>query len=121
MLKRRRVIAIVEDDPGMLVATEHLLNAHGLGTLVFASAEEFLASGSKSQADCLLLDIGLRGMSGVELSRTLKMAGQALPTIFMTALEDEGMHQQALQEGVACLHKPFPAAELFDAIDKAVP
>jgi FixJ family two-component response regulator len=121
MLKRPKIVAIVEDDPGMLVATEHLLNAHGLVTLRYASAEEFLVSGSESQVDCLLLDISLRGMSGVELSRTLKIAGQALPTIFITALEDEKVHQKALQEGVACLHKPFPAAELIDAIEKAVP
>ena len=121
MLKRPKVVAIVEDDPGMLVATEHLLNAHGLVTLVFASAEEFLASGSESQVDCLLLDISLRGMSGVELSRRFKTAGRSLPTIFMTALEDENMHRQALREGVACLHKPFLAAELIDAIEKATP
>ena len=121
MLKQRTVVAIVEDDSSMLTAMKHLLNAHGLMTLGFASAEEFLASGSEPSVDCLLLDIGLRGMSGVELSRRLKLAGRALPTIFMTALEDEYMHQQALREGVACLHKPFPAAELIDAIEKAVP
>ena len=79
MLKRPKVVAIVEDDPGMLVATEHLLNAHGLVTLGFASAEEFLASGSENQVDCLLLDIGLRGMSGVELSRRLKI-GRPVPS-----------------------------------------
>ena len=121
MLKRPKVVAIVEDDPGMRVATEHLLNAHGLVTLGFASGEEFLASSSENQVDCLLLDIVLRGMSGVELSRRLKVAGQLLPTIFMTALENEDIRQQALQEGVACLHKPFQAAELIDAIEKAVP
>src|SRR5436190_9501886 len=75
MLKRRKIVVIVDDDPSMLKATEHLLDAHGFETKVFASAEEFLDRRAATNADCLLLDIHLGGMSGIELRRQLKASG----------------------------------------------
>ena len=121
MAKRRTIVAIVEDDPSMLRAARDLLDAHGFATASFASAEEFLASGSADEADCLLLDIDLGGISGIELRRQLKVSTPALPIIFMTALDDDDVDRQALRVGcVALLRKPFPKAALIDAIEKAV-
>jgi CheY-like chemotaxis protein len=78
--------------------------------------------GAATQVDCLLLDIHLGGVSGIELRRRLKDSGSTLPVIFMTALDDEAMREQALKAGcVAFLRKPFQARQLIDAIKKAVP
>jgi len=105
----------------MLRATEALLDAHGFVIMSFTSAEEFLARGIASQFDCLVVDIHLGGMSGIELHHRLKALGRGYPVIFVTALENEGVWQQALQSGcVACLRKPVPAGQLVDAIAKAV-
>jgi FixJ family two-component response regulator len=117
MQARRIVVAVVDDDPSMLRATQELLDAHGFRAAAFPSAEEFLASEMATQVDFLLLDIHLNGMSGIELQRQLKDSQSKIPVIFMTALDDEFMRQQAVETGcVACLRKPFPARQLIDAI-----
>ena len=122
MPKRRKIVAVVDDDPSMLNAAESLLDAQGFATMVFASAEEFLDRGAATQVDCLLLDIHLGGVSGIELRQRLKDSGSMLPVIFMTALDDEAMRERALKAGcVAFLRKPFQAHQLIDAIKKAVP
>jgi FixJ family two-component response regulator len=122
MLKRRKIVAVVDDDPSMLNAAESLFDAQGFATVVFASAEEFLDRGAATQVDCLLLDIHLGGVSGIELRRRLKDSGSMLPVIFMTALDDEAMRERAIKAGcVAFLRKPFQARQLIDAIKKAVP
>ena len=108
--------------PACSTPAESLLDAQGFATMVFASAEEFLDRGAATQVDCLLLDIHLGGVSGIELRRRLKNSGSTLPVIFMTALDDEAMREQALKAGcVAFLRKPFQAHQLLDAIKKAVP
>ena len=122
MPKRRKIVAIVDDDPSMLNAAESLLDAQGFATMVFASAEEFLDRGAANQVECLLLDIHLGGLSGIELWRRLKDSGSMLPVIFMTALDDEAMREQALNACcVAFLRKPCQARQLLEAIKKAVP
>ena len=120
MSKPLKMIGIVEDDASMLGATEALLDAHGFATLTFSSAEEFLTRGIASQFDCLVLDIHLGGMSGIELHDRLKALGRDCPVIFVTAIENDGVWRQALQTGcVACLRKPVPAGQLVEAIAKA--
>lgn len=122
MQKRHTTVAVVDDDPSMLKAAADLLDAQGISASLFTSAEEFLASGLVEQVDCLLLDIHLGGLSGIELRQQLKTSRPDLPVIFMTALDDETIRQQALQVGcVACLRKPFPARQLVGAIERAVP
>lgn len=122
MQKRHTTVAVVDDDPSMLKAAADLLDAQGISASLFTSAEEFLASGFVEQVDCLLLDIHLGGLSGIELRQQLKTSRPDLPVIFMTALDDETIRQQALQVGcVACLRKPFPARQLVGAIERAVP
>ena len=122
MSKRRRVVAVVDDDRSMLRATKDLLEALGLAAVVFASAEEFLADGPAANPDCLLLDIHLGGMSGLELRRRLAVSTPKLPVIFMTALDDERTRLEAKRaDSVAVLHKPYSARQLMDAIEKAIP
>ena len=122
MPKRRKLVAVVDDDPSMLRATESLLDAHGLAAITFSSAEEFLCRDQATEIDCLLLDIHLEGASGFELRLRLTAAGSTLPVIFMTAHDDDGMRRTAVQIGcIAYLRKPFPAHQLIDAIEKAVP
>ena len=121
MPRRQKIVAVVDDDSSMLGATKELLEACGFVTRAFASAEEFLDHGTSSQVDCLLLDIHLGGMSGIELRHRLKVCSAALPVIFITALDDEDTHAQAQQAGcVAFLRKPYSARQLVDAIEKAV-
>ena len=112
-------VAIVDDDPSMLRATENLLDAHGFATKGYSSAEEFLGAVPTNQIDCLLLDIHLGGLSGIELRQQLRSSHPTLPVIFMTALDDDAVRQQALETGcAACLSKPFTAQQLLDAIEK---
>ena len=121
MPRRQKIVAVVDDDSSMLGATKELLEARGFVTKAFASAEEFLDYDAHAQVDCLLLDIHLGGMSGIELRRRLTVSGATLPVIFITALDDEDTRAQAQQAGcVAFLRKPYSARQLFDAIEKAL-
>jgi len=114
---RRKVIAIVDDDTGTLDAIGSLLDASGFEVRAFASAEAFLERDAVGQIDCLLLDIHLGGLSGIDLQRRLVASGSTLPVIFMTGLDDAATRGQALSVGcVAYLQKPVIARQLMDAI-----
>lgn len=116
-----KTIAVVDDDPSMLKGVERLLNAHGFATKVFASAEEFLDGEGTTEFACLVLDIHLSGMSGIDLRYLLKASGSNLPVIFMTAFDDKATRGKAADAGcVAYLQKPFSARPLIDAIAGAV-
>ena len=118
---KQKIIAIVDDDPSMLRATETLLNAHGFSTVIFDSAEDFLARKALAKIDCLLLDIDLGGMSGIELRHHLIEAGDDLPVIFMTGLEGEVARSRAIEAGcVAYLRKPIPTGQLVEAVNRAI-
>jgi CheY-like chemotaxis protein len=114
-----RVVAIVDDDPSMLTGVGRLLNAHGFVTEAYASAEAFLGRKTVDEASCLVLDIHLGGMSGIELRRQLAATGSMLPVIFMTAVHSDVVEREAIEAGcVAYLRKPFPSRQLIDAIRK---
>ena len=116
----RKVVAIVEDDSSVMKVLQRLLTAHGLITETYTSAEKFLERGAESQANCLILDINLGGISGLDLRRRLAAAGSRLPVIFMTAGDSEKVQREAVALGcIAYLHKPFPAGHLIDAIAQA--
>lgn len=116
-----RTVAVVEDDPSMRRSVERLLNAHGYQTEGYASAETFLSSDSAEKVGCLVLDIHLGNMSGIQLRRRLSDAGSGLPVIFITAVDDETLELEALQAGcVAYLHKPFAASLLIAAVKEAM-
>jgi FixJ family two-component response regulator len=119
---RPKMIAVVDDDASMLKGIARLLDAYGFATKVFASAEAFLGFDGLADIDCLLLDVHLSGMSGIELRRHLRASGCTLPVIFMTAFDDKATRMQAQSAGcIAFLHKPFVAHLLLGAIEQAAP
>ena len=122
MTTRPKVIAVVDDDASMLKSIERLLGAYGFTTKAFPSAEAFLDLNAAAVADCLLIDIHLGGMSGIDLRHHLAASGCKLPVIFMTAFDDEATRTQAQSAGcIAFLHKPFVANLLIGAIEKSTP
>ena len=115
------IVAVVDDDPDMRAAMATLISAYGYGTRTFDSAETFLASAPACQARCLLVDIQLGDLSGVELARQLTANGFKFPIIFMSGHDDVTIEIQAIAAGgIAFLRKPFPAKMLIDAIKRAV-
>lgn len=105
----------------MLKSIEYLLDAYGYGVEVFLSAETFVRREPFKDISCLVLDIHLGGMSGFDLNRVLAARGYQLPTIFITAVDDEILSQEANDAGcVAFLRKPFPPSHLLDAIRQAI-
>jgi FixJ family two-component response regulator len=113
-----RTIAIVDDNPSLLQGLSRLLSAHGFRVQTFASAEMFLEDIAKCEVDCLLLDIHLAGISGIDLQRKLTSSGTDLPVIFMTGIDNAATRQEAFDAGcVAYLRKPFLAKLLIDAIN----
>lgn len=121
MSDQREVIAIVDDDQAMLKAIQRLLTACGFATRTFSSAEAFLDCRTAKDAACLVLDIHLGGMSGIELRKRLVAVRSTLPVIFITAVDDESTRSEVMEVGcVACLRKPFSASTLIGAIDKAI-
>lgn len=120
MSLKRKVVGVVENDPGMLKALERLLTAHGFVVDAYVSAEAFLAGAVKNDMICLVLDVDLGGMSGMELSRQISASGYVIPVIFVTAFDSPDTHQKAMEAGcVAYLQKPFPSSLLIAAITKA--
>jgi FixJ family two-component response regulator len=118
---RGEIVAIIDDDPGVRKAMAALLSAFGYVTYTYNSAETFLAIAATSRAKCLVVDIELGDISGVELARQLGDAGLRFSIIFMTALDDDVIFRQAEQLGcVAYLRKPFGADLLIEAIVKAM-
>jgi CheY-like chemotaxis protein len=118
---QQRIVAIVDDDPGMRKATANLLSAFGYGTETFDSAEAFLNATATSEATCLVVDVQLGDISGVELAHQLAADGFKYPIIFMTALDDGRIRSQAEAAGaIAYLRKPFSESSLIEAIVKAI-
>jgi FixJ family two-component response regulator len=120
MVAQRTVVIVVDDDPSLLKSVTRLLAHHGIDSHTFASAEALLESGKVQTATCLLLDIHLGGMSGIELQRQLAASGSKWPVIFMTANDDEATRNEAMDAGcIAYLSKPFAQDVLLNAISKA--
>ena len=112
-----RTVVVVEDDAAMLVGLRRMINAYGYRSETFTSAEQFLAHPAALDILCLVLDINLPGISGIELSRRLSAGGRRIPIVFITARDDEATHEDAAAVGyVAYLRKPFPGQTLIDAI-----
>jgi FixJ family two-component response regulator len=118
---RARRIAIVDDDQSVQSALQDLIESEGLSTLCFGSAEEFLDSGAQNEAGCLIADIRMPGMSGIELQAKLKADRCRIPIIFITAHGDARMRIQAMRDGaVEFLMKPFDNAVLLETVHAAV-
>jgi FixJ family two-component response regulator len=116
-----RLIAIVDDDQSVQSALQDLIESEGLSTLCFGSAEQFLDSGAQHTAGCLIADIRMPGMSGIELQAKLKADRCHIPIIFITAHGDAKMRIQAMRDGaVEFLTKPFDNAVLLETVHAAV-
>ena len=116
-----RIVAIVDDDESVRRALEGLLKAVGLRALGFASAEEFLNSGEQNNTACLVTDIRMPGMSGLDLQARLNSQNLKIPTIFITAHGDANMRMQALRAGaVEFLAKPFNDDVLLEHVRAAL-
>ena len=116
-----RLIAIVDDDKSVQTALQDLIESEGLSTLCFDSAEQFLDSGAQRKAACLIADVRMPGMSGIELQAKLKADRSGMPIIFITAHGDTKMRVQAMRNGaVEFLTKPFDNAVLLETVHAAV-
>jgi FixJ family two-component response regulator len=116
-----KVISIVDDDKSVREATRMLLRAHGYRARAFASAEQFLQSDQVNDTSCLITDVRMPGLSGLELQRLLIQQGRQMPIIFVSASEEERTRAQALKAGaVGFLPKPFSAARLIEYVRTAL-
>jgi FixJ family two-component response regulator len=121
MVTEAKIVAIVDDDELMRGALQGLLKAVGMQAQTFASAEEFLKSGKHRQTACLIADIRMPGMSGLELQAKLNAERCSIPTIFITAHGDAKMRMQALRAGATeFLTKPFDDEVLLENVRAAM-
>jgi len=115
------VVMVVDDDAGVRNAMRSLLKSVGLNSSLFASAQEFLSAYQPSQRGCLVLDIRMPGMSGMELQEQLNIRGAVIPVIFMSGHADIAMAVEAMQHGAFdFLQKPFREQDLLDRIQRAI-
>ena len=118
---KTNLVAIVDDDDLIRGALQGMLKSVGLRSQAFASAEEFLASGQQHETACLIADIRMSGMSGLELQAALNDQQRRIPTIFITAHGDEKMRMRALNAGaVEFLAKPFDDEALLESVRAAL-
>jgi FixJ family two-component response regulator len=117
----KNLIAVVDDDELVRGALQRLLKASGLGTVSFGSAEDLLKSGQLPDIACLIVDIRMPGMSGLELQAKLKAERCRIPIIFITAHGDAKMRTQAMRDGaLKFLAKPFDNTVLLEAVHAAL-
>jgi FixJ family two-component response regulator len=114
-------VTIVDDDQAVRDALSNLLESVGMRVEAFTSAEDFVNSGRLHQRTCLILDIQLPGMSGLELQRQLAAGKNLIPIIFITAPGEDGIREQALHDGaVGFFYKPFSSEALLNAVHSAM-
>jgi FixJ family two-component response regulator len=121
VLSKLPLVAIVEDDGSVRAATDSLVRSLGYVVNTFASAEEFLRSNRLDDLSCVIADVQMPGMSGVELQAHLLTQGHRVPFIFFTAFPDEQIRAQALRAGAICyLTKPFDGDSLVQGLQVAL-
>jgi FixJ family two-component response regulator len=115
------LVVVVDDDPSIRNATQDLLKAAGFSTATFEDAESFLESASRASAVCVVADMRMRGMTGVELYQRLVASGRAIPTVIITAHPQELARARAREAGITCcLTKPFTPEELLECVGEAL-
>jgi FixJ family two-component response regulator len=118
---KTKMVAVVEDDAAFRAALQRLLKSAGFSVRSFASAEDFLSSGLQHETGCLITDLRMPGMSGLDLQAKLNADHCPLPTIFITAHGDETLRLQAMRGGaVKFLAKPFDGAILLESVRVAL-
>ena len=121
VMNKRPLVAVVDDSESVRESLPDLLEQVGFSVETFASAEEFLASNAADKTRCLILDVGLPGMSGPDLQQELTRLGKAIPIVFITAQGDKSLHPRLVALGaVTCLFKPFSDTALLEAVEVAV-
>jgi FixJ family two-component response regulator len=117
----RPLISVVDDDESVRESLPDLLREFGFEAQTFSSAEEFLASESVTDTNCLVLDVAMPGMSGPDLQRELKTRERLIPIVFITAARDATVRTRLLAQGaVECLFKPFEPTDLLQALNTAL-
>ena len=120
-MQKQPLISIVDDDESVREATKGLIRAAGFRAETFVSAQDFLKSDGARRASCLILDMQMPGMTGLELLERLAASGHPVPTILITAYPDNRARERALKVGVICyLRKPFSEDHLLDCIESAL-
>jgi FixJ family two-component response regulator len=115
------MIAIVDDEESVRVATCHLVRSLGFEVEAFASAQDFLQSGRGLRFSCIISDVNMPGVSGIELQRRLAVEGRSVPFVFITAFPDDAIKERAIGAGaVGFLSKPFNSGDLIDCIERAL-
>ncbi|QRG08451.1 response regulator [Xanthobacter dioxanivorans] len=115
------LVTIVDDDDAVRTAIESLVRSLGLRTSTFASADAFLDSGRVKDTDCLITDVQMPGMSGIELQSRLRGQGSTVPVIFVTAFPEERIRRQVMEAGaIGFLSKPFDGGTMIACIDQAL-
>jgi FixJ family two-component response regulator len=115
------VISIVDDDEIIRAALSSFARSFGLTAYAFSSAEEFLQSPHLAETSCLISDVQMPDLNGIELQRILGARGQRIPIIFLTGFPDENVEVQAMTAGALCyLTKPFDEEQLLKYVDQAL-
>ncbi len=117
----RPLLSVVDDDEMLRESLPELLREFGFAARAFSSGQEFLASDYVDQTRCLILDVAMPGMSGLDLQDELKRHGQAIPIVFISGQKDEDIRKRAFRQGaVKFLYKPFSDSALLDAVNAAL-
>jgi Response regulator len=117
----RPLLSVVDDDEMLRESLPDLLREFGFAARAFSSGQEFLSSEYLDETKCLILDVAMPGMSGLDVQRELNRRGQAIPVIFITGQKDEDVRKQAFRQGaVKFLYKPFSDSALLDAVNAAL-
>jgi len=115
------IVVGVDDDIRMRESIESLVESAGFASLLFPSAEEFLKSGKLAEVSCLITDVRMSGMDGIELQRRVRFDRPQLPVIFISGHHDDEIRRQALKGGAfAFMYKPFDPGDLLGAVNRAV-
>jgi FixJ family two-component response regulator len=117
----RPLVSVVDDDESVRESLPDLLNEFGYSVRAFSSPLEFLASDALEQTRCLILDVAMPGMTGIELQAELKQRDSQIPIIFITATRDETIRARVVELGAAaCLTKPFTEADLLEELRSVI-
>ena len=115
------VISVIDDDASVRAATNNLLNSHGYLVHTFESAEDFLQSAHQDDSSCVVADVQMSGMSGLDLLVHVRTRGNDVPFIFITAFPEESVRARALKAGAICfLTKPFAGPALINCVETAL-
>lgn len=119
-MANRKLVFVVDDDPSLLRGLRRLLREYGYDSVLFQSAKEFEEHDDFGKAICVILDIDLDGVSGIEIRYRLVEAGISLPVIYITGNDNQSVRAAAIKSGcIAYLQKPFLAKSLIEPIEKA--